>query len=308
MDSPLVITLGTLGAVASGRSARALLDALPGAEHLAEQFTHIQAETLCLQPNAALDFKLLLRVMLWARERIAAGAGAVILVMEGDSLEECGYFFDLLWDLDAPLLLTDGADNLSACVTAALDPDSGHRGALIVIAEQIHSAVHFGALIAAREAPLSATPLGPVGVVQAGRCRYFRPPPLRFALAMPVFIEHRVALLEACLCADTDLLEQTVALQYSGLVVAAQGDGQVSAPWARGLERVADEIPVVIAARNGPQGVPQGVSQRGDQKNPLAARGLLSAGCLSARKARVRLWLLIAAGADVREEFAGSFR
>lgn len=288
MTTPLAsLTLGTLGPMAAVRTAHGLLDSLPGLRQRAEFTT----ETLCVLPAPCMDFKLLLRVLLWARERVDCGALAVILVLPRDSLEESAYFFELLWDQGAPLVLTDGAAHLAGSVTVALDPASRQRGVLVVIDQHIHSALH-AQPAQVPSLDLFAPPLdGPVGVLQAGRNHYFRPPQARQPLPQPVFIDHRIALLEASLGNDTDLLEQVLPLDYSGLVVAAQGAGEVSPAWALALEMIAGQIPVVVASRCGAS----------TASSELQHRSLLMAGPLSPRKSRVRLWMLLAAGAELGE-------
>lgn len=288
MTAPLAtLTLGTLGPLGPVHTALALLDSQPGLRQRAAFTT----ETLCLLPAAAMDFKLLLRVLLWARERVERGAWAVILIMPRDSLEESAYFFELLWDHDAPLVLTEGAAQLDGAITVALDPTSRRRGVLVVIDQHLHSALHVQpAHVPSLE--LFAPPVdGPVGLLQAGRCHYFRPPRARQPLPQPLFIDHRVALLEASLGDDTDLVEQVLTLDYSGLVVAAQGAGEVPPAWALALEMIAAQIPVVIASRCGAD----------TARSELQRRGLLMAGPLSPRKARVRLWMLLAAGVELGE-------
>lgn len=70
-------------------------------------------------------------------------------------------------------------------------------------------------------------------------------------LPLPYRTDQRVALLEACLDADTALLQAVAALGYEGVVIAGFGAGHVSASWSEVLEHLAPTLPVLVATRTG---------------------------------------------------------
>ncbi|WP_258032574.1 asparaginase domain-containing protein, partial [Campylobacter concisus] len=68
-----------------------------------------------------------------------------------DTLEESSFFLNLIWDEEAPLVMTgamrnaddisaDGAGNIYASVITALNDESRNRGVLVVLNDTIHSA------------------------------------------------------------------------------------------------------------------------------------------------------------------------
>jgi L-asparaginase len=92
----------TGGGVTPALTGEAMLASLPQVGELA----NIHVETRCLLPSASLDFEQLLAVLRWAKTQVEQGATGVVLTQGTDTLEESAYFLDLLWDLDAPLVMT----------------------------------------------------------------------------------------------------------------------------------------------------------------------------------------------------------
>jgi L-asparaginase len=70
-------------------------------------------------------------------------------------------------------------------------------------------------------------------------------------LPLPGRTDQRVALLEACLDADTALLQAVPTLGYDGLVIAGFGAGRISGSWSDVLEHMTPTLPVIVATRTG---------------------------------------------------------
>ena len=111
----------------------ALLASIPELNNLAE----LQVESLGLLPSASMDFDFLLSVLSWAKRQVAHGAQGVVITQGTDTLEETACFFEYLWDLDQPLVLTaamrgadhpgaDGPANVLDACRVALNEDSAH--------------------------------------------------------------------------------------------------------------------------------------------------------------------------------------
>ncbi|WP_166358905.1 asparaginase [Pseudomonas akapageensis] len=292
----------------------AMLASLPELTELAL----INVETLCLLPSASLDFEQLLSVLRWAKAQVEQGATGVVLTQGTDTLEESAYFLDLLWDLDAPLVMTgamrsasqvgaDGPANLMAAIKVALDKNSRRRGVQVVMNDQVHAAAWVRKSDALAVDAFTSPLFGPVGVMVEGRVQYLSEPPLeRMTLPYPGKTHHRVALLEAVLGADIQLLEQIVRLGYDGLVIAGFGAGHVAAQWAERIGRIAEKLPVVIASRTGSGTTAQHSYGFVGGEMDLQGRGAVMAGFLCPRKSRILLWLLIGCGMQrkVRECFS----
>jgi L-asparaginase len=271
------------------------------------EMARLEAVTLGLYPSASLDFASLLDVLLWAQGEVERGAQAVILTQGTDSLEETACFLDLLWPFDVPLVMTgamrsasqpgnDGPANLLAAVQVALAQSSYGRGVLVVMNDQVHGATKVRKTASLAMDAFESPGCGPVGDVVEGVVKYRQPPGQRKVLPLPHRTEHRVALLEACLGADTELLKAVATLGYEGLVIAGFGAGHVSASWSEVLGHLAPALPVIVATRTGSGPTASASYGFAGGEIDLQAKGVHMAGQLCPRKCRVLLWLLIGTG------------
>ncbi|WAB99212.1 asparaginase [Pseudomonas putida] len=271
------------------------------------EMAQLEVATLCLVPSASLSFVMLLEVLAWARVEIEAGSQAVILTQGTDTLEETAYFFDLLWPYDAPLVLTgamrsasqpgsDGPANLLAAAQVALAQESRGRGALVVINDQIHCATRVRKTASLAMAAFESPGSGAVGELVEGMAVYRQMPCPRAVLPLPERVEHRVALLEACLDADTALLQAVAAFGFEGLVIAGFGAGHVSSAWSDVLGELAPNLPVIVATRTGSGTTARSTYGFAGAEIDLQSKGVHMAGQLCPRKCRILLWLLLGSG------------
>ncbi|MBA6143082.1 MULTISPECIES: asparaginase [Pseudomonas] len=278
------------------------------------EMAQLTVTSLSLVPSASLSFNALLEVLAWARCEVEGGARAVILTQGTDSLEETAYFLDLLWPFDAPLVMTgamrspsqpgnDGPANLLAAAQVALARGSGGRGVLVVMNDQIHRATKVRKTASLAIAAFDSPGFGPVGEVVEGVATYRHPPDRREVLPLPGRTDQRVILLEACLDADTVLLQALPALRYDGLVIAGFGAGHVSGNWSDVLEHMTPTLPVIVATRTGEGATARATYGFSGSEIDLQKKGVHMAGHLCPRKCRILLWLLI--GADRQHELPG---
>lgn len=278
-----------------------LLGGIPQLALLAQ----IDAQTLCLLPSASLDVQTLIEVLTWARHQVEQGAEAVVLTQGTDTLEESAYFLDLLWPFDAPLVMTgalraashpgaDGPANLLAAVQVAIDEQSRGRGVLVVLNDTIHRAASVRKVASLAMAAFESPGVGPEGGVVEGAVSFHRPAPTRTPLPVPVRALPSIALLEACIDADTALLRALPALGYAGVVIAGFGAGHVSQAWAEVLGELALAFPVIVASRTGNGPTARSTYGFVGGEIDLQARGVQMAGALCPRKCRVLLGVLLA--------------
>lgn len=271
------------------------------------EMAHLEVATLGLLPSASLGFAALLDVLAWARGEVERGAQAVILTQGTDSLEETAYFLDLLWPFDAPLVMTgamraasqpgnDGPANLLAAAQVALAQGSRGRGVLVVMNDQVHAAARVRKTASLAMAAFESPGCGPLGEVVEGLVVYRQSAGRREVLPLPHRTEHCVALLEACLDADTVLLQAVVTLGYEGLVIAGFGAGHVSSSWSEVLDDLAPTLPVIVATRTGSGPTARATYGFAGGEIDLQAKGVHMAGQLCPRKCRILLWLLIGTG------------
>jgi L-asparaginase len=280
-----------------------LLAQLPSLATLAR----LHSTDLCLVPSASLDLGDLIDVFEWARSRVENGACGIVLTQGTDTLEETAYWLDLLWPFAAPLVLTgamcpatqpgsDGPGNLLAAAQVALSAHSRGHGVLVVMNGEIHAASRVRKTASLALAAFESPGFGPLGWLYEGTTRYRHPPVSRVTLPAPRQPCPPVALLEASLGADTALLDALPELGYQGAVIAGFGAGHVSARWSRSLERLAAQMPVVVASRTGNGPTAHATYGFEGAEIDLQAKGIQMAGTLCPRKSRLLLCLLLANG------------
>lgn len=238
----------------------------------------------------------------------------VVVVQGTDTLEETAFLLDVLHDGPEPIVVTgamrtpdtpgaDGPANLLAAATVAADPAARNLGAMVVMADEIHAARWVHKVHTSATGAFASPGLGPLGRVIEGRVRIDLVPAARtttidllgrscagdrvLSSRWPVIPILRVA--QGTLCQEVEAL----AAIADGLVVEGVGGGHVPSSLVETLQRVAERIPVVLAARPGAGGTLQSTYGYPGSEIDLLRRGVGSAGDLDALKAR--LWL----GADI---------
>lgn len=315
MDAAPLLSIGSLGGTISMQAEQpgqgvmprleceALLASLPQLRAIAR----VSTATLGLVPSASLSFQQMLSVLQWAQAQVRGGAQGVVITQGTDTLEESAYFLDLFWRGDVPLVLTgamrsasdpctDGPANILAAARVALAKVSRARGVLVVMNDQIHAASRVRKADSLSLGAFESPNGGPMGQLLEGQVRYWSSPVTPPILPIPARVQHRVALFESCLDADTGLLDAVIDLGYEGLVIAGFGAGHVSQTWASSLARIARQIPVVVATRTGKGATARASYGFEGGEIDLQAKGLRMAGHVCPRKCRILLWALLGSG------------
>ena len=306
LGGTITMTAASGGSVVTpSLSAADLVRAVPQLAGVAD----LEATTLRTQPGAWLTPLDVVAVAGWAGGRSADG---IVVVQGTDTIEETAYLLDLLWDRPEPLVVTgamrapaaagaDGPANLLAAAVVAASPSARDRGVLVVLNDEVHAAarVRKGDSIAPNA--FGSVPFGPVGRVHERRVTFAGRQGRWPALPAPAGRDPRVALLETHLGDRGELLRLVAEAGYDGIVVAGFGAGHVSADLAEAAGEVAARCPVVLATRTGAGPVLTGTYGFVGSEEDLLARGLVPAGWLDPRKARLLLWALLASGAGAEE-------
>lgn len=236
----------------------------------------------------------------------------MVLTQGTDTLEESSYLMDLYWDLDEPLILTgamrggdqagsDGPGNLLAATIAAADRLSRARGVLVVMNDQIHASRRVRKIDSADTGAFNSGSFGPLGRIFENCAAYGNESKRLPPLPLPEGSNIEVVLIETTLGDNGALLFAALSSGVAGVVIGAFGAGHVSAGMAEAISTAIPRIPVVIASRTGSGPTFRQTYSFVGSERDLLGRGVIDAGWLHPRKARLLLWAALSAGFSADE-------
>ena len=288
-----------------------------------DQVADVHTSQFLQQASPSITIGDLLRLRDEMAARVVDGSRGLVITQGTDSIEETAFVLDLLWQHDAPVVVTgamrtpcapggDGPGNLLAAVQVAASQAARGVGVLVVFNDEIHAArfVHKGhtSSLAAFGSPLA----GPIGWVSEGRPVLVTRPAGRAHLDLTAGLTAAadippVALLRLGLGDDGRLLPALAGLGYRGAVIDGFGGGHVTPAMVPLVERLATQMPVVLASRAGAGEVLTETYRYPGSEIELMALGVIRAGALDGLKARLLLTLCLAAGqspGDIAAAFA----
>ena len=265
------------------------------------------------------------------RRAAADGADGVVLTQGTDTLEDSAFVLALLNDAGIPVVLTgamrnpslpgaDGGANVRSAARTALDPvmrdlaADRRLAAALVFADEVFDPLSVTKAhttsVAAFQPGLVQGPLGWVSedrfvlphVPAASRAvaGWTVPEPPEADLAAPEAAPAfpRVAVIEAGLDDDLSLVEELAEAGYAGCVLAGVGGGHVPQATVGRVAALAAQLPVVLASRTGAGATLTRTYGYPGAEIDLLGRGLVPAGTLNARKARLALILALHFGTE----------
>lgn len=319
-ELPRVVIVATGGTIAGAQpkegdpgyksgslSVESLIQAAPGVDKLArlegEQVASIGSQDM----NDIVWFKLARRV----NELLAKPDIAGIVVTHGtDTLEETGFFLDLVAKSDKPIVLVgsmrpatstspDGPLNLYNAVAVAADPAARGLGVLVVVNDDLHAARDIQKMNTTDVQTFLSPNRGQIGEAYYGKARYFNRPTSRhttkseFSLdgidAMP-----RVDIVYAHENVDGALVRAAAAAGAKGIVLAGVGDGNATREMIDALAEAAKKGIVVVRSTR----VGSGIVRRNIELNDDAL-GFVAAMELNPQKARILLRMGLTKTTDV---------
>ncbi len=275
--------------------AEALVKAVPELAEIAD----ITAKTLAVAASANLNYS---KISDLCKQVEAGSADGYVITQGTDTLEESAFLASLIYQGDQPLIFTGAmrtpsqlsADGPSNLYNAVLTACALEGGVYVVMNGDIHDPWHVRKGHTSDVSSFTSGEVGPVGYLVEGavhlRTHEQQAPlePLGSNQPKPV------ALLTASLGDDARLLEQVIGAGYKGLVIEAFGAGHLSEAWADAVETIAQDIPVILCSRCQNGTVFERTYGYKGAEIDLMSRGLVPAGQIKSRKARLLLSVLLA--------------
>ncbi|MFT3723383.1 MAG: asparaginase [Hyphomonadaceae bacterium] len=301
-----ILVIGTGGTIAMSAGEGGLLPSRTAGDLLgaiAELIPGVEVRAIdpFNKPSANIGFSDVADIAGLIGREAAAGADGVVLVQGTDTIEETAFALELLTAERLPLVVTgamrgasslgaDGPANLAGAIMAARDCPPG-MGVIVLLNDEAHAArwvhkAHTTALNA-----FSSGEAGLLGRIHEGAFLVANASlsPLDLpvtALGQPW---PRIALVRIAMGDDGALLLALPQLGFEGCVIEAMGAGHVPAILAPMIEKLAAQMPVVLASRAGAGRVCARTYAYAGSETDLIRRGVIPAAGISGLKARVLL-------------------
>jgi L-asparaginase II len=297
---------GKKGGVKPSFSADDLIAAVPVLKDMAK----IHAQTILALPSGSLKLNDIISVYKWAKEQIKNGAKGVVITQGTDTLEESSFFLNLIWDEEAPLVMTgamrnaddisaDGAGNIYASVITALDDKSRNRGVLVVLNDTIHSAkwVHKSNTFSLQT--FISVNAGVQGMVVEREARYITCAVKRKIYPLPDKSLPKIAIVQSYLDNDGSIIKLIGESKFEGMVIDGFGAGHVSFDMMDEIEKL--KIPVIVSSKTGSGMCATKTYGYKGSEIDLQNNKCIMSGWLPAVKARLLLIILLANKISLKE-------
>jgi L-asparaginase len=285
-----------------------LIQAVPGMKDVAivtgEQISNIGSQNM----NDAVWIKLARRVN---ELQSSPDVDGIVITHGTDTMEETGYFLDLVVKGEKPVVLVgsmrpatatsaDGPMNLYNAAAVAADRSARGRGVLVVMNDQIHYARETTKTNSTSLQTFASPNRGLAGIVNFGKARFYSPAVPKhtsgsaFAGSVPDKLP-TVFIVYAHANAGKEEVDAAVAAGAKGIVLAGVGDGNATDPMIDALAAAAKKgIVVVRSSRVGSGTVARNVELDDDKLGFVAALEL------NPQKARVLLQQALTKTKDVK--------
>jgi L-asparaginase len=325
---PNVVVLATGGTIAGAAASdvqagyasgqvgvEQLLAAVPQAKKLAEMRGEQVANIGSQDMNDEVWLKLARRV----NELVAMpDVDGVVITHGTDTIEETGYFLNLVVKSKKPVVLTasmrpstalsaDGPLNFFNAVAVAAHKDAAGRGVLVVVNDWIHGASSLTKASTTAVQTFLSPLRGLVGTVAYGECEFFRGPVGRNTVDSEFSLDGvtalpRVDIVMAHENMDGVLIDAAVAAGAKGIVIAGVGNGNMT---KTALDALAAQAKKGIVCVRSSRVVTGRVGRKVEVDDDLL--GLIASDDLNPQKSRVLLRLALLKKrslADIQRLFA----
>ncbi len=284
-----------------------LISAVPNLDKLAiisgEQVVNIGSQDM----NNEVWLKLAKRV---AEVVKSPDTDAVLITHGTDTVEETGYFLDLVSKTDKPIVMVgsmrpataisaDGPSNLYNGVAVAISPGAKGRGVVTVLNDQIDYARNVVKTNTTDVETFRSVNRGPAGVSNTGVVTWFAPLEKKHGLNSEFSVDGltslpRVDIIYAHAGMNPDLIDAAVKLGARGLVIAGVGDGNMTNAALDRVTAAAKAGVVVVRSTR----LASGIVYRNNEVDDDTL-GLVASAELNPAKSRVLLMLALIRTSDV---------
>ncbi|KIL48089.1 asparaginase [Jeotgalibacillus campisalis] len=314
MTKKLILLIHTGGTIAMAQDQSGAV--LPGEDNpIAEQsaqvsdYAHMIVETPFTLPSPHITPDHMLQIKkLIEKYYLESGIEGVVITHGTDTLEETAYFLDLTLRLSIPVVLTgamrssneigsDGLYNLISSVRTACCDEAYGKGVLVVLNDEIHTAVNVTKTHASNVSTFQSPQYGPIGIVTKGGVVFHHTPKLdlKYALQEP---SKKVAILKAYAGMDSRLFTSLADLGFDGVVIEALGQGNLPPGTVEGIQSlIKKNIPIVLVSRCF-NGIAQDVYGYEGGGRHLREMGVIFSNGLNGQKARIKLMIGLAQSND----------
>ncbi|KRM86721.1 asparaginase [Lacticaseibacillus thailandensis] len=259
---------------------------------------HVTAEEIFNLPSPHMTPELMLELAQRIRRAEANGVDGVVVTHGTDTLEETAYFLDLTLDSTIPVVVTgamrssneigsDGLYNFITAIRTAASPESRHKGCLVVMNDEIHTARFVTKTHTTNVATFRTPTFGPIGLVTKDGVRFFQELINQEACLIDNVVPN-VFLLKAYAGMDATLFD-ALPKNTNGLVIEALGAGNLPPATLPGLQRLLDRhVPIVLVSRCF-NGVAEGFYDYEGGGVELEKMGIIFCQGLNGQKARIKL-------------------
>lgn len=292
---------GEYGYKAGSLDIQQILNGVPGLNKLAvissEQIVNIPSQDM----NDAVWLKLAHRL----NEVIASpDVDGVVITHGTDTMEETSYFLSLVVPTDKPIVMVgamrpatalgaDGPANLYNAVAAAASAEARGRGVLVILNDELHYARNVTKTNTSSMQTFVSVNRGPAGLANTGKINWFQRMDKKQGSLSEFSVFGRTALprvdiLYAHANMSADLIDAAVRNGAKGLVIAGDGDGNMTEEALGRLAAAAKRGVVIVRSTRVASGIVYRNNEVNDDKLGFVASGELGPG-----KSRVLLQLAL---------------
>lgn len=308
-----IVLLSTGGTIASvpGNDGRAIAGALPGEELMArtglEGRMEVLVESVFQKPSNAIGSEeWILLAKKCADLAKTGGVDGIVITHGTDTLEDTAYYLHCVVDTSRiPVVVTgsqrvphamgsDAYTNLRQAMELAASDHAAGLGVLVSFNQSVFSAGFARKVSSYQLHGFDAPGLGPVGMLDEGVFHLMQRPCIQTLLPNPEELP-RVDILPAYGGADSAMARAVLESGPAGVVLDALGRGQVPPQWMPALHNALRSGMIVAVSSSTLHGPTHESYEYAGALHELVEAGAFSINHLSARKARIRLALAIAA-------------